>query len=83
MLFTLIKTKNLKVLFDLFVELLRFLRMECISVFDMLIIGVGSSRSHTLGPWRAAELWIKQLQIRYTPNKSLTVSALFITFTYK
>ena len=36
--------------------------MECISVFDMLKIGVGPSSSHTLGPWRAAERWIKQLK---------------------
>jgi L-serine dehydratase len=25
---------------------------ECISVFDMLKIGVGPSSSHTLGPWQ-------------------------------
>lgn len=31
--------------------------MECISVFDMLKIGVGPSSSHTLGPWRAAQRW--------------------------
>ncbi len=36
--------------------------MECISVFDMLKIGVGPSSSHTLGPWRAAERWIKKLK---------------------
>ncbi|WP_027137501.1 L-serine ammonia-lyase [Gaetbulibacter saemankumensis] len=36
--------------------------MECISIFDMLKIGVGPSSSHTLGPWRAAELWIKELK---------------------
>ncbi len=36
--------------------------MECISVFDMLKIGVGPSSSHTLGPWRAAERWIQQLK---------------------
>ena len=35
--------------------------MECISVFDMLKIGVGPSSSHTLGPWRAAERWIQEL----------------------
>src|SRR5690606_17540395 len=35
--------------------------MECISVFDMLKIGVGPSSSHTLGPWRAAERWIGEL----------------------
>lgn len=36
--------------------------MESISVFDMLKIGVGPSSSHTLGPWRAANLWIQRLQ---------------------
>ncbi len=36
--------------------------MECISVFYMLKIGVGPSSSHTLGPWRAAERWIKELK---------------------
>ncbi|NKI32502.1 L-serine ammonia-lyase [Croceivirga thetidis] len=35
--------------------------MECISVFDMLKIGVGPSSSHTLGPWRAAERWLEEL----------------------
>lgn len=35
--------------------------MECISVFDMLKIGVGPSSSHTLGPWRAAERFISEL----------------------
>ncbi|MFC7357463.1 L-serine ammonia-lyase [Jejudonia soesokkakensis] len=38
--------------------------MESISVFDMLSIGVGPSSSHTLGPWRAAQQWIKKLQAR-------------------
>ncbi|MCB0567578.1 MAG: L-serine ammonia-lyase [Phaeodactylibacter sp.] len=36
--------------------------MEPISVFDMLKIGVGPSSSHTLGPWRAAERFWKELQ---------------------
>ncbi|WP_242120352.1 L-serine ammonia-lyase [Aestuariivivens sediminicola] len=36
--------------------------MECISVFDMLKIGIGPSSSHTLGPWRAAERWIASLK---------------------
>ncbi|APY12472.1 L-serine ammonia-lyase [Seonamhaeicola sp. S2-3] len=36
--------------------------MECISVFDMLKIGIGPSSSHTLGPWRAAEEFIKELK---------------------
>ena len=34
---------------------------ECISVFDMLKIGVGPSSSHTLGPWRAAERFLSEL----------------------
>ncbi|HUH26380.1 MAG TPA: L-serine ammonia-lyase [Flavobacterium sp.] len=36
--------------------------MECISVFDMLKIGVGPSSSHTLGPWRAAERFLAELK---------------------
>ena len=36
--------------------------MECISVFDMLKIGIGPSSSHTLGPWRAAESFINELK---------------------
>ncbi|PID69208.1 MAG: L-serine ammonia-lyase [Flavobacteriales bacterium] len=43
--------------------------MECISVFDMLKIGVGPSSSHTLGPWRAAERWIKELKTAKKFNK--------------
>ena len=38
--------------------------MECISVFDMLKIGVGPSSSHTLGPWRAAEQFLAELRER-------------------
>jgi len=37
-------------------------KIECISVFDMLKIGVGPSSSHTLGPWRAAQRWIEELK---------------------
>lgn len=36
--------------------------MESISVFDMLKVGIGPSSSHTLGPWRAAERFCKELQ---------------------
>jgi L-serine dehydratase len=35
---------------------------EAISVFDMFKIGVGPSSSHTLGPWRAANLFLLSLQ---------------------
>lgn len=36
--------------------------MEPISVFDMLKIGVGPSSSHTLGPWRAAQRFVEELE---------------------
>jgi L-serine dehydratase len=35
---------------------------ESISVFDMLKIGIGPSSSHTLGPWRAAERFLRELR---------------------
>ena len=34
---------------------------EAISVFDILKIGIGPSSSHTLGPWRAAQAFVKTL----------------------
>ena len=48
--------------------------MECISVFDMLKIGVGPSSSHTLGPWRAAERWIKELKTENLFNQVEKIS---------
>lgn len=39
-------------------------KIESISVFDMLKIGVGPSSSHTLGPWRAALRWIDKLKAK-------------------
>ncbi len=36
--------------------------MPAISVFDMLKIGVGPSSSHTLGPWRAVQRWLNELE---------------------
>lgn len=33
---------------------------ECISVFDMLKVGIGPSSSHTLGPWRAIQRWLME-----------------------
>src|SRR5690606_22604214 len=49
--------------------------MECISVFDMLKIGVGPSSLHTLGTWRAAERWINELksQNQFEKVESITV----------
>lgn len=50
--------------------------MECISVFDMLKIGVGPSSSHTLGPWRAAERWIGELRDAGKLHEVATVKVL-------
>lgn len=36
--------------------------MEAISIFDIFKIGVGPSSSHTLGPWRAALLFIEGIE---------------------
>ncbi|MEO6329747.1 MAG: L-serine ammonia-lyase [Ginsengibacter sp.] len=38
------------------------MRHEAISVFDMFKIGVGPSSSHTLGPWRAANIFVQSLE---------------------
>ncbi|QCX00200.1 L-serine ammonia-lyase [Aggregatimonas sangjinii] len=47
--------------------------MECISIFDMLKIGIGPSSSHTLGPWRAAERWIAELKATQLFEKVIKV----------
>jgi L-serine dehydratase len=44
----------------IFVAQITLFMEECISVFDMLKIGVGPSSSHTLGPWRAAERFLEE-----------------------
>lgn len=36
--------------------------MEAISVFDIFKIGIGPSSSHTMGPWRAAQRCVQELQ---------------------
>lgn len=35
--------------------------MERISVFDIFKIGIGPSSSHTMGPWRAAQRFLREL----------------------
>ncbi len=37
---------------------------ESISIFDMFKIGVGPSSSHTLGPWKAALMFVESLENR-------------------
>lgn len=47
--------------------------MECISVFDMLKIGVGPSSSHTLGPWRAAERFLEEIRSQKLMDTTIRV----------
>ncbi|HUZ61976.1 MAG TPA: L-serine ammonia-lyase [Hanamia sp.] len=49
---------------------------EAISVFDMFKIGVGPSSSHTLGPWRAAGLFLKTLQDKNILEKVVSMEVL-------
>ena len=37
--------------------------MEAISIFDIFKIGVGPSSSHTMGPWRAAQMFLAAIPI--------------------
>jgi L-serine dehydratase len=37
--------------------------MERISVFDIFKIGIGPSSSHTMGPWRAAQRFLSEINI--------------------
>ena len=36
--------------------------MESISAFDIIKVGIGPSSSHTMGPWRAAEQFVRVLE---------------------
>ncbi|MGE9312363.1 L-serine ammonia-lyase [Niabella sp. CJ426] len=49
---------------------------EPISVFDMLKIGVGPSSSHTLGPWRAAERFLSELESKGILTEVIAVKIL-------
>src|SRR5476651_2165744 len=40
------------------------MQKEQISVFDIFKIGIGPSSSHTLGPWRAAQQFVRILEER-------------------
>ena len=49
---------------------------EAISVFDMFKIGVGPSSSHTLGPWKAAGLFLLSLKEKNIFSKITKVQVL-------
>ncbi len=40
--------------------------MERISVFDIFKIGIGPSSSHTMGPWRAAQRFLREIDLEKT-----------------
>lgn len=47
--------------------------MEYISAFEMLKIGIGPSSSHTLGPWRAAERFLQEINSQNIIHKVKSV----------
>lgn len=49
---------------------------EKISVFDIFKIGVGPSSSHTLGPWRAALLFLENIKKQQSISNVVEVSVL-------
>jgi L-serine dehydratase len=49
---------------------------EAISVFDIFKIGVGPSSSHTLGPWRAAQRFLKMLEQRGSLSEVIAIQVL-------
>lgn len=49
---------------------------ESISVFDIFKIGVGPSSSHTLGPWRAAQRFVENLESKGQLDQVTTLTIL-------
>ncbi len=49
---------------------------EPISVFDIFKIGVGPSSSHTLGPWRAAQLFLVSISERFPLESVVAIRVL-------
>lgn len=47
--------------------------MESISVFDIIKIGIGPSSSHTMGPWKAASMFLSFLGEKVNEIESLNV----------
>ena len=39
--------------------------MESISIFEIIKVGIGPSSSHTMGPWNAAESFLKRIRTEY------------------
>lgn len=49
---------------------------EAISIFDMFKIGIGPSSSHTLGPWRAAQRMVNELESLGKLNEVISIKVL-------
>jgi L-serine dehydratase len=52
------------------------LNYEAISIFDMFKIGIGPSSSHTLGPWRAAQRMVNELESLGKLNEVIGIKVL-------
>jgi len=52
------------------------LNHEAISIFDMFKIGIGPSSSHTLGPWRAAQRVVNELDSLGKLNEVIGIKVL-------
>ncbi|MGN6195412.1 MAG: L-serine ammonia-lyase [Ginsengibacter sp.] len=52
------------------------MRHEAISVFDMFKIGIGPSSSHTLGPWRAAQIFLASLEQKAILSEVISIEIL-------
>lgn len=50
--------------------------MESISIFDIIKVGIGPSSSHTMGPWKAASLFIKTLENEYAQQTITSVKVI-------
>lgn len=50
--------------------------MESISIFDIIKVGIGPSSSHTMGPWKAASLFIKTLETDYAGQQITSVKVI-------
>jgi L-serine dehydratase len=51
--------------------------MESISVFEIIKVGIGPSSSHTMGPWNAAESFLRKIRTDYQLQE---VQEIFVEF---
>lgn len=50
--------------------------MESISIFDIIKVGIGPSSSHTMGPWKAASLFIDGLERNHAKDNITSVKVI-------